>query len=91
MAYAEGGYRRSLLITNGDADLCIRMRSPGLAHIGYLLTCPKTGARPGSVRASGSSLSHRLPVLVTWLSFGLRGPGAALGRERLKRGLRSSK
>jgi len=44
--------------------------------IGYLLTCPRTGAQPGSVQASGSSLSHRLPVLVTWFSFGLRGPAA---------------
>jgi hypothetical protein len=34
----------------------------------------------------GSSLSHRLPTLVVWLSFGLRGPGTA-GKERLKRGL----
>ena len=26
----------------------------------------------------GSSLSIRLPTLVVWLSFGLRGPGAAV-------------
>jgi hypothetical protein len=38
----------------------------------------------------GSSLSFRLPVLVAWLSSGLRGPGA-VGRDRLKRGLLSSK
>jgi hypothetical protein len=35
----------------------------------------------------GSSLSIRLPALVVWLSFGLRGPGAAGSEERLKRGL----
>jgi hypothetical protein len=35
----------------------------------------------------GSSLSFRLPALVVWLSSGLRGPGAAVGEERLKRGL----
>jgi hypothetical protein len=34
----------------------------------------------------GSSLSIRLPTLVVWLSFGLRGPGT-VGKERLKRGL----
>ncbi|MGB6455218.1 MAG: hypothetical protein WBH47_12115, partial [Streptosporangiaceae bacterium] len=34
----------------------------------------------------GPSLSHRLPALVVWLSFGLRGPGTATeGEERLKR------
>jgi hypothetical protein len=60
------------------------------AHIGYLLTCPRTVAWRGSVQVPGSSLSHRLPALVAWLSFGLRGPGA-VGRERLKRGLLSSK
>jgi hypothetical protein len=27
------------------------------------------------VQAPGSSLSHRLPTLVVWLSSGLRGPG----------------
>ena len=63
----------------------------GLAVIGYLLTCSRTGAWPGSVQVPGSSLSFRLPALVAWLSSGLREPGAALGRERLKRGLRSSK
>ena len=41
---------------------------------------PRTGARPGSVQAPSSSLSIRLPTLVVWLSFGLRGPGAVLGR-----------
>jgi hypothetical protein len=51
--------------------------------MGCLLTCPKAGAWPGSVRASGSSLLHRLGA---WLLFGLREPGAAMGRERLKRG-----
>ncbi|WP_420118849.1 hypothetical protein, partial [Micromonospora sp.] len=30
-----------------------------------------------SVEAPGLSLSHRLPTLVVWLSFGLRGPGVA--------------
>ena len=34
----------------------------------------------------GSSRSIRLPTLVVWLSFGLRGPGT-VGKERLKRGL----
>jgi hypothetical protein len=34
----------------------------------------------------GSSLSIRLPTLVVWLSFGLRGPGA-VGEKRLKRGV----
>ena len=41
LAHAEGGYQYSanvsltaLLTTNGDADLCIRMRQTGLAHIG---------------------------------------------------------
>jgi cell division FtsZ-interacting protein ZapD len=58
--------------------------------IGYLLTCARAVAWRGSVQVPGSSLSHRLPALVAWLSFGLRGPGA-VGRERLKRGLLSSK
>jgi hypothetical protein len=59
-------------------------------HIGYLLTCLRTDAWRGSVQAPGSSLSFRLPALVVWLSFGLRGPGA-VGKERLKRGVLSSK
>jgi hypothetical protein len=33
----------------------------------------------------------RLPTLVVRLSSGLRGPGAAMSEERLKRGLFSSK
>jgi hypothetical protein len=37
------------------------------------------------------SLSHRLPTLVVWLSFGLRCPGRRKGGERLKRGLLGSK
>ena len=49
------------------------------------------GARQGSVWAPGPSLSFRLPALVVWLSFGLRGPGAAVSGERLKRGLLCSK
>jgi len=49
-----------------------------------------TGAWRGSVQVPGSSLSFRLPAVVAWLSFGLRGPGA-VGEERLKRGLLSSK
>jgi hypothetical protein len=57
---------------------------------GYLLTCSRTGAWRGSVQVPGSSLLIRLPALVAWLSFGLRGPGA-VGRERLKRGVLSSK
>jgi hypothetical protein len=61
-----------------------------ITHIGYLLTCLRTGAWRGSVQVPGSSLSFRLPTLVVWLSFGLRGPGAAMGGERLKRGLFSS-
>ena len=47
-------------------------------QFGYLLTCPRTGARPGSVQAPGPSLSIRLPTLVVWLSSGLREPGAAV-------------
>ena len=39
-----------------------------------------TGVWRGSVQASGSSLSHRLPTLVVWLSSGLRGPGVAQGQ-----------
>ena len=61
------------------------------AECGYLFNCPRTGAWRGSVQVPGSSLSIRLPTLVVWLSFGLRGPGAAMGEERLKRGLPSSK
>ena len=59
-------------------------------QFGYLLICPRAGARPGSVQVPGSSLTNRLPALVAWLSFGLRGPGA-VGWERLKRGVLSSK
>jgi hypothetical protein len=62
-----------------------------LPLIGYLLTCLRTGAWRDSVQVPGSSLSFRLPALVVWLSFGLRGPGAAMGEERLKRGLFGSK
>jgi hypothetical protein len=54
------------------------------------LTCARTGAWRGSVQVPGPSLSIRLPALVAWLSSGLRGPGA-MGRERLKRGVLSSK
>ena len=50
-------------------------------QVGYLLTCPRTGAWQGPVRAPGSSLSIGLPTPVVWLCFGLRGPGAA-GRPR---------
>jgi hypothetical protein len=39
----------------------------------------------------GPSLSFRLPTLGVWLSHGLRGPGAAVSEERLKRGLFCSK
>jgi len=56
-----------------------------------LLACLRTGAWRGSVQIPGSSLSFRLPTLFVWLSFGLRGPGTAVSRERLKRGLFSSK
>jgi hypothetical protein len=35
---------------------------------------------------SGSSLSIRLPTLVVWLSFGLRGPGAAVERGEAQEG-----
>ena len=71
----------------------LRGSPPLHAHplIGYLFTCPRTGARPGSVQVPGPSLSFRLPALVVWLSSGLRGPGAAVGKERLKRGLPGSK
>ena len=34
----------------------------------------------------GSSLSIRLPTLVVWLSFGLRGPGAAVERGEAQEG-----
>jgi hypothetical protein len=64
-----------------------RMQRP---LFGYLLTCRRTVAWRGSVQVPGSSLSIRLPAVVAWLSFGLRGPGA-VGRERLKRGVLSSK
>jgi hypothetical protein len=80
------GYLRSLPTE-------LRRREPGglgLPHRGYLLTCPRTGAWRGSVQVPGSSLSLRLPTMVVWLSFGLRGPGA-MGKERLKRGVLSSK
>jgi hypothetical protein len=40
----------------------------------------RTGAWRGSVQVPGSSLSIRLPALVVWLSFGLRGLGAAVGK-----------
>jgi len=51
------------------------------------------GPVPGqaSVQVPGLSLSHRLPTLVVWLSFGLRCPGCRQGGERLKRGLLGSK
>jgi hypothetical protein len=44
--------------------------------------------RPGqaSVEAPGLSLSFRLPTLVVWLSFGLRGPGVAPGRGEAQEG-----
>jgi hypothetical protein len=77
--------------TQAYAPIGILMRGWRRTTFGYLLTCPRTGTRPGSVQAPGSSLSFRLPALVAWLSFGLRGPGAVMGQERLKRGLRSSK
>jgi len=56
-----------------------------------LFTDLQDGAWQGVVQAPGLSLSHRLPTLVVWLSFGLRGPGLAHGREWLKRGLSGSK
>ena len=46
--------------------------------IGYLLTCLRTGAWRGSVQVPGPSLSFRLPALVVWLSFGLRGSSVAV-------------
>lgn len=39
-----------------------------------------------SVEAPGLSLSHRLPTLVVWLSFGLRRPGVAPGRGEAQEG-----
>ena len=55
-------------------------------YIGYLLTCARTGTWPGSVQVPRLSLSHRLPALVVWLSFGLRGLGAAnLGEAGVSR------
>ena len=87
--------------TNDKAELTIdaecmtymqvhKYTGPKCPLIGYLLTCLRTGAWRGSVQVPGSSLSIRLPALVAWLSFGLRGPGA-VGRERLKGGVLSSK
>ena len=52
----------------------------------YLLTCLRTGAWRGSVEVPGWSLSFRLPALVVWLSFGLRGPGAAMERGEAQEG-----
>jgi hypothetical protein len=73
-ACRQAGFRRL-------ATLCGKRIHP---LIGYLLTCGWTGAWPGSVQVPGPPLSHRLPALVVWLSFGLRRPGAAnLGEERL--------
>ena len=46
----------------------------------------RTGAWRGSVQASGPSLSHRLPALVVWLSFGLRGPDVANGSGEAQEG-----
>jgi hypothetical protein len=47
---------------------------------------PRTVAWRGSVQASGPSLSLRLPTLVVWLSFGLRGPGVANGSGEAQEG-----
>jgi hypothetical protein len=73
------------------APIGILMRRGRRTIFGYLLTCLRTGAWRGSVQVPGSSLSFRLPALVVWLSSGLRGPGAAVSGERLKRGLPGSK
>ena len=81
---ARGGVRRAVtylglamgvaLMTGGVAGL-VSHEGTTRSLIGYLLTCRRTGAWQGSVQAPGRSLSHRLPTLVVWLSFGLRGPG----------------
>jgi hypothetical protein len=39
----------------------------------FIALGPRLGQ--ASVQAPGPSLSHRLPTLVVWLCFGLRGPG----------------
>jgi len=70
-------------------------RSPGWceqAIIGYLFHWSQDETWQGVVQTSGPSLSQRLPTLVVWLSFGLRGLGVALPeREWLERGLPGSK
>jgi hypothetical protein len=54
--------------------------------IGCLLYCFWVRAWRGSVLAPGLSLSFRLPTLVVWLSFGLRGPGVVLGPGEAREG-----
>jgi hypothetical protein len=55
--------------------------------IGYLLDCLRIGGLARlSVQAPGLSLSHRLPTLVVWLSFGLRGSGVVPGRGEAQEG-----
>jgi len=49
------GYVRALYRTAVSQDGTASLSS--LALIGYLLTCPRTGARPGSVQVPGPSLS----------------------------------
>src|SRR6476469_2530033 len=46
-------------------------------HSSCLLYCSSVLAWRVWDQAPGSSLSLRLPTLVVWLSFGLRGPGVA--------------
>jgi hypothetical protein len=61
LAHAEDGYHWSdvsltaLLITNGDADFCIRNARAGLAHIGMSARPRRAGRqsrRPGSARSA---------------------------------------
>jgi hypothetical protein len=68
---------------------CRRTRRP---LIGYLFHCAQDGAWQGVVQALGPSLSHRLPTLTSWGAH-MACAGRALHeeRERLKRGLLSSK
>ena len=81
--------RRHVVTTRGDS----RLTSTGLPHplIGCLFHCPRTGAWRGSVQAPGSvaliSAAHAGRVALIWPAW----PGRRQGRERLKRGLPSSK
>jgi hypothetical protein len=62
------------------AESCRTARTDVQPDLGYLFYCLMTGAWRGSVEAPGLSLSHRLPMLVVWLSSDLRCPGVAAER-----------